>query len=116
MPRRAGAAAGAQVIQGLDWVRQNYEAPATVVMALGGEAQYALDLAVHDLARAGVSVLVAAGNEDTDACTKSPARRGPLPAPTRRWRAPVPAPLGFFVLAEFCSVGMCQCTECECCL
>jgi len=51
VPRRAGAAAGAQVIQGLDWVRQNYEAPATVVMALGGEAQYALDLAVHDLAR-----------------------------------------------------------------
>ncbi len=61
VPRRAGAAAGAQVIQGLDWVRQ-----------------------------------VAAGNEDTDACTKSPARRGPLPAPTRRRRAPVPAPLGFF--------------------
>ena len=62
------------MIQGLDWVREHYEAPAVVVMALGGEAQYALDLAVHDLARAGVSVLVAAGNEDTDACTKSPAR------------------------------------------
>ncbi|KAK9842270.1 hypothetical protein WJX81_003820 [Elliptochloris bilobata] len=63
-----------QVIQGLDWVREHCEAPAVVVMALGGEAQYALDLAVHDLARAGVAVLVAAGNEDTDACTKSPAR------------------------------------------
>ena len=68
----------AQVIQGLDWVRQHYEAPAAVVMALGGEAQYALDLAVHDLARAGVAVLVAAGNEDTDACTKSPARCSPF--------------------------------------
>lgn len=43
-------------------------------MALGGDAQYALDLAVHNLVAAGVAVMVAAGNEDTDACSKSPAR------------------------------------------
>lgn len=63
-----------QVIQGLDWVRQHYEPPAVVVMALGGDSQYALDMAVRNLALAGVPVVVAAGNEDTDACSKSPAR------------------------------------------
>jgi len=63
-----------QVIQGLEWVRQHYESPAVVVMALGGESQYALDVAVRNLALSGVPVVVAAGNEDTDACSKSPAR------------------------------------------
>lgn len=63
-----------QVIEGLDWVREHYEAPAVVVMALGGEAQYALDVAVRNLVLAGVAVVTAAGNEDSDACSKSPAR------------------------------------------
>ena len=49
-------------------------APAVVVMALGGEPQYALDMAVRALVSAGVPVVVAAGNEDSDACAKSPAR------------------------------------------
>lgn len=39
-----------------------------------GDPQYALDLAVAEVVRAGVAVLVAAGNSDTDACLKSPAR------------------------------------------
>lgn len=64
----------AQVIEGLDWVREHYVAPAVVVMALGGEPQYALDMAVRALVSAGVPVVVAAGNEDSDACAKSPAR------------------------------------------
>lgn len=64
----------AQVIMGLDWVRQHYEPPAVVVMALGGESQYALDMAVRNIALSGLPVVVAAGNEDTDACSKSPAR------------------------------------------
>ena len=55
-------------------MRQHYEPPAVVVMALGGESQYALDMAVRNLALSGVPVVVAAGNEDTDACSKSPAR------------------------------------------
>ena len=62
------------MIDGLDWVTSNHQSPAVAVMALGGDAQYALDLAVHNLVLAGVTVMVAAGNEDTDACTKSPAR------------------------------------------
>jgi len=64
-----------QVVAGLDWVRRNAVRPAVVVMALGGDSQYALDLAVRSLVRdGGIPVVVAAGNEDTDACSKSPAR------------------------------------------
>ena len=39
-----------------------------------GRPQYALDLAVAEVVRAGVAVVVAAGNSDTDACLTSPAR------------------------------------------
>lgn len=39
-----------------------------------GNSQYALDLAVAEVVQAGVAVFVAAGNDDTDACLKSPAR------------------------------------------
>ena len=64
-----------QVVAGLDWVRRHAQRPAVVVMALGGDSQYALDLAVRSLVRdGGIPVVVAAGNEDTDACSKSPAR------------------------------------------
>ena len=44
--------AAPQVIEGLDWVREHYVAPAVVVMALGGDAQYALDMAVRSLVQA----------------------------------------------------------------
>ena len=46
----------------------------TVFGLLTGDPQYALDLAVAEVVRAGVAVMVAAGNGDTDACLKSPAR------------------------------------------
>jgi subtilisin family serine protease len=64
----------AAVVTALDWVRVHHLSPAVVVMALGGESQYALDVAVRGLAAAGVPAVVAAGNEDADACGKSPAR------------------------------------------
>jgi len=55
--------------------------PAVAVMALGGDAQYALDLAVHNLVAAGIPVMVAAGNDDTNACLMSPARSASPPPP-----------------------------------
>lgn len=51
------------------------------VCVVAGESQYALDLAVAEVVQAGVPVLVAAGNEDTDACLTSPARYSLSPAP-----------------------------------
>ncbi len=48
--------------------------PAVANMSLGGGASTALDAAVNRVIADGVTMAVAAGNENTDACTKSPAR------------------------------------------
>lgn len=52
---------------------------ATINMSLGGGELTALDMAVNAAAAAGVHVAVAAGNDNQDACTGSPARAdGPV--------------------------------------
>jgi subtilisin family serine protease len=43
-------------------------------MSLGGGASDALDLAVTNAVASGVTFAVAAGNDNTDACTQSPAK------------------------------------------
>ena len=43
-------------------------------LSLGSIASPALDFAVDAAVAAGVLVVVAAGNDNADACTKSPAR------------------------------------------
>jgi subtilisin family serine protease len=62
------------VIAGIDWVTKNHEAPAVANMSLGGDVDQALDDAVRRSIAAGVTYVVAAGNEDMDACKHSPAR------------------------------------------
>jgi len=62
------------VIAGVDWVRQNFIAPAVANMSLGGGASTALDNAVNALSNAGVAIAVAAGNSNANACNSSPAR------------------------------------------
>lgn len=69
-----GSGATSGVIAGVDWVRQNFIAPAVANMSLGGGASSALDTAVNNLSNAGVTIAVAAGNSNADACTSSPAR------------------------------------------
>ena len=69
-----GSGSTSGVIAGVDWVRQNFIAPAVANMSLGGGASSALDTAVNNLSNAGVAIAVAAGNSNTDACTSSPAR------------------------------------------
>jgi subtilisin family serine protease len=71
-----GSGATSGVIAGLDWVVANHPAgkPAVANMSLGGSASSTLDAAVNRVIGDGVTMAVAAGNEDTDACTKSPAR------------------------------------------
>jgi subtilisin family serine protease len=61
------------VIAGVDWVRQNKVANSVANMSLGGSASTALNSAVANAVGAGVTFAVAAGNENTDACTRSPA-------------------------------------------
>ncbi|HLL69032.1 MAG TPA: S8 family peptidase [Micromonosporaceae bacterium] len=69
-----GSGAYSQIIAGIDWVVGNASRPSVANMSLGGSAGAALDSAVRNATAAGVSFAVSAGNENTDACTKSPAR------------------------------------------
>ncbi|MER5650823.1 S8 family peptidase [Streptosporangium sp. NPDC002524] len=65
------------IIEGVDWVTANAVKPAVANMSLGGGASATLDTAVSNSIASGVVYALAAGNESTDACTRSPAR---LPA------------------------------------
>jgi len=69
-----GSGSTSGVISGVDWVRQNFIAPAVANMSLGGGVSTALDTAVNNLSNAGVAIAVAAGNSNADACNSSPAR------------------------------------------
>lgn len=69
-----GRTTSTTILNGLTWLRENAQFPAVANMSLGGGASPALDQAVAKLANAGITVVVAAGNEDQDACKVSPAR------------------------------------------
>ena len=69
-----GVGTSAGVIQGMDWVRANAGSqPSLVNMSLGGGLSAAENDAVQALTDAGIPVVVAAGNDSTDACNSSPA-------------------------------------------
>ena len=71
----AGVGLNSQVIAGVDWVTGNHQAgqPAVANMSLGGGTSAALDTAVQNSIADGVSYAVAAGNDNVNACTSSPA-------------------------------------------
>ncbi|MCS6849528.1 MAG: S8 family serine peptidase [Anaerolineae bacterium] len=63
------------VIAGVDWVTANHIKPAVANMSLGGNASAALDTAVRNSIAAGVTYVLAAGNDyGRNACNYSPAR------------------------------------------
>ncbi len=72
----SGSGSTSQVIAGIDWVTGNHAPgqPAVANMSLGGGASTALDNAVKNSIADGVSYAIAAGNNNTNACTTSPAR------------------------------------------
>ena len=70
----SGSGTTSGVIAGLDWVAANRVRPAVANMSLGGGASSALDTAVNNAIRAGVTFAVAAGNSNANACNYSPAR------------------------------------------
>ncbi|HZG43267.1 MAG TPA: S8 family peptidase, partial [Longimicrobium sp.] len=70
----AGSGTNSGVIAGMDWVAQNHAKPAAANMSLGGGASQATDDAIQRMVSAGVTVVVAAGNENQNACNVSPAR------------------------------------------
>ncbi len=69
-----GSGTNSGVIAGVDWVTQNHVKPAVANMSLGGGASSALDSAVNNSINAGVTYVVAAGNDNQNACNYSPAR------------------------------------------
>lgn len=62
------------VIAGIDWVTAHAIRPAVANMSLGGAASAILDLAVNRSIAHGIPYVVAAGNENANACAASPAR------------------------------------------
>ena len=70
-----GSGAWSGVIAGLDWIAANHTTgPAVANMSLGGGANASVDDAVRRVIADGVTVVVAAGNSNADACASSPAR------------------------------------------
>lgn len=62
------------VIAGMDWLAANHSSPAVANMSLGGEGTDPIDIAVQNLVKSGVTVVVSAGNKSAEACNYSPAR------------------------------------------
>jgi subtilisin family serine protease len=72
----SGSGTNSQVIAGIDWVTNDHDAGERAVanMSLGGAATSSIDTAVANSIADGVTYAVAAGNESTNACNRSPAR------------------------------------------
>ncbi|WP_211240414.1 S8 family peptidase [Haloglycomyces albus] len=68
-----GGGSWASVIDGINWVTDNAVKPAVANMSLGGGYSDSVNDAVANSIDSGVTYALAAGNEDADACTKSPA-------------------------------------------
>ncbi len=72
----SGSGTYSGVIAGLDWIATNHPSgvPAVVNMSLGGPVSSSVDIAVNNLVNRKITVVVAAGNSNTDACNFSPSR------------------------------------------
>ncbi len=69
-----GSGTNSGVIAGLDWVAAQTNRPAVANMSLGSGASSTIDAAVANAVSRGVTVVVAAGNDNLNACYFSPAR------------------------------------------
>lgn len=70
-----GSGTWSGVLAGMDWVVAHHQSgPAVANMSLGGGANTSIDDAVQRMVGDGITVAVAAGNSNADACTTSPAR------------------------------------------
>ncbi len=62
------------VVAGIEWVTQHHVGPSVANMSLGGGVSQALDDAMNASIASGVTYVVAAGNDNADACSGSPSR------------------------------------------
>jgi len=72
-PRGSGSTSG--IIYAIDWVLSKGPKPAVISMSLGGSrgSGNSYQVAIDKATKGGITVVVAAGNENTDACRKQPA-------------------------------------------
>lgn len=70
---RNGSGSNSAVIQGIQWVTQNAPRNSVISMSLGGGYSRATNSAVKSAVDAGITVVVAAGNDGEDAKNYSPA-------------------------------------------
>lgn len=69
-----GSGSFSGVIDGINWVKNNASGPSVANMSLGGGASQAIDDAVNAAVASGIAFVVAAGNDNSNACNYSPAR------------------------------------------
>ncbi|MEV6598725.1 S8 family peptidase [Actinoplanes sp. NPDC051346] len=69
----AGPGPMSKILAGIDWVSQNAQRPAVANMSLGSTFSDLLNDAVAASSATGITYVVAAGNNDRDACNYSPA-------------------------------------------
>ncbi|BAJ02102.1 S8 family peptidase [Shewanella violacea] len=69
-----GSGTNSGVISGINWVKDNAQGPSVANMSLGGGVSQATDDAVNAAVAAGITFVVAAGNDNSNACNYSPAR------------------------------------------
>jgi len=69
-----GSGPWSNVIAGIDWVANSTQRPAVANISIGGSGSSAVDSAVAGAVAKGVTMVVAAGNNNLDACNYSPAR------------------------------------------
>ena len=70
-----------EIVMGIDWIVKNHQSPAIINMSLGPTIQSdgtypksaSIDAAVQSAIAAGITVVVAAGNDNADGCQGSPA-------------------------------------------
>ncbi|QRX91475.1 S8 family peptidase [Streptomyces noursei] len=70
----SGSGTTAQVVAGIDWVTKNHKGPSAANVSLGGGPDAALDAAVQNSIKSGVTYAIAAGNSGANAQNYSPAR------------------------------------------
>jgi hypothetical protein len=69
-----GGGSVSQLLAGIDWIAANAVRPAVAIVGATAPASDALDSATQQAIASGLALVAAAGNDATDACTRSPAR------------------------------------------
>lgn len=71
-----GSGMSSSILQGIDWIAKNHKGATVANMSLGSTKSTSVNNAVQNAIGSGVNFVVAAGNDNKDACGYSPASTG----------------------------------------